>query len=320
MQTTTNTIKLNLKELNNYSLFNKQSALDESTWNYVEWLHDNDFPQSVVDVLLHLGSRSLRVLGISFPKQSTIAASTGISRQTVSTALKTLTNLGIIDSVRLLNKWRASGKVYRIKPFNLDSLHQHFTSVYGYGVNDTNTLTMINEFEPYPTETCSKDLKETYATQDVNDNQSIKIDRKDMTPYQQLKQFVSYFVNNSKVVYKVWGIWLAKTKQALKTNATGFKMDVDLLLRAIRVTMQSYKEGKTSNITGYFSGVLSNILAKENSAESDSALAAPIAHVTTGKQRTEQVPDWFKKKYDASQDEGIDFEAEQAKIWAKLGY
>lgn len=270
----TNIIKLNLKELHKYSLFRKQDELNQNIWSYVEWLNDNDFPQSVVDVLLNLGSRSLRVLGISFPKQSTIAADTKYSRQTVSKAIKTLESLKIIDSVDLLNKWRKSGKVYRIKPFSLTDLQQHFTTVYGIEPNSTNELTLMFPFEPYQTKTNSLNN----VTDKTVYNESADINVKDLTPFQRLKRFISNFTHDTSLTHRLYAAW--------KVIATDIN-DTDTLMRAVKVVLRAAEDKVTSNPIGYFKGIVRKMSAKTSNTVEPATQA-------TSTSKVEREPNWLE--------------------------
>lgn len=307
----TNIIKLNLKALHKYSLFKRQADLNESVWQYVEWLKDNDFPQSVIDVLLNLGSRSLRVLGISFPKQSTIAADTKYSRQTVSKAIKTLESLKIIDSVDLLNKWRKSGKVYRIKPFSLTDLQQHFTTVYGVEPNSTNELTLLSTFEPYQTKTNSLNN----VTDKTVYNESADINVKDLTPFQRLKSFISNFTHDTSLTHRLYAAW-----KAIATDIN----DTDTLMRAVKVVLRAVEDKVTSNPVGYFKGIVRKMWAKASNTVEPATQA-------TSTSKVEREPNWLddnrrqweakeaarQREQEQRQEESL--EEAQARVRRKLG-
>ena len=178
------TITLKAQELKRYSLFKKQDEMDRDIWRYVDWLQEHHVRQSVIDVLRNLGSRALMYLGIAFPKQQTIAKDLKLSDKTVNLAIKDLEALGIIESRRTLNGWRASGKVYQIKPFCLERLSQKVKSVTCVKPSHTNDFTLVSDFEPYPTK--QKFLKKDVApTGETSHSQNTV-----KTFYQKLKALV----------------------------------------------------------------------------------------------------------------------------------
>lgn len=158
---------INFEELRKYESFTTIEQMDESIRDYTEHLRQ-DVAQSVVDVLWCLGRSSLRLVGMSFMKQQTIAKLTGYSRKTVNKALKTLEAFGVIDSVRTqTKKGRPSVKVVRILPFCLDRLHQTVTSNKANETNNDATLKPIKNFEPINTESIKQE------SNNISDNQSI---------------------------------------------------------------------------------------------------------------------------------------------------
>lgn len=208
------TITLNTKELKRYSLFKKQDEMDRDIWRYVEWLNEHNVRQSVIDVLLHLGSRALMTLGIAFPKQTTIAKCLKLSDKTVNLAIKDLEALEIIDSKRTLNGWRASGKVYRIKPFCIERLSQKVKSVKCVKPYSANDLTLVSEFEPYSSE--SPTLKKDVAAKADSSNAPAKT----KTFYQRLKELAQArkgtIANFSKLMSIIFGRIKKLKKEAVQ--------------------------------------------------------------------------------------------------------
>ncbi|MFE4525840.1 hypothetical protein ACFRCQ_27860 [Cytobacillus firmus] len=144
---------INFQELRKFESFKSISEMDESIYEYIDYLR-NEVASSVIDVLLCLGRASLRCIGISFMKQATIANATGYSRKTINKAMKELEEFGVVDSVRTKTTkgGRPSVKVVRILPFCLERLQQRVTSRETNEVNADKGLTLIDEFEPFVTE------------------------------------------------------------------------------------------------------------------------------------------------------------------------
>lgn len=143
---------IDIQELKKHESFPSVEEMDKSIYSYIDHIR-KDVPQSVIDVLLCLGKASLRCVGLSFMKQATIAEQTGYSRKTINKALKTLESLGVVDSVRTKTKaGRPSVKVMRILPFCLERLQQGVTSYTSNKASNDGGLTLIDEFEPFETE------------------------------------------------------------------------------------------------------------------------------------------------------------------------
>jgi biotin operon repressor len=115
---------IEFQELKMHQSFSTIDEMDNSIYSYIEHIR-KEVPQSVIDVLLCLGRASLRCVGISFMKQTTIANITGYSRKTINKALKTLEALGVVDSVRTKTKsGRPSVKITRILSFCLEGYNK----------------------------------------------------------------------------------------------------------------------------------------------------------------------------------------------------
>jgi biotin operon repressor len=149
---------IDIQELKKHESFPSVEEMDKSIYSYIDHIR-KDVPQSVIDVLLCLGKASLRCVGVSFMKQATIGEQTGYSRKTINKALKTLESLGVVDSVRTKTKaGRPSVKVIRILPFCLERLQQGVTSYIGDKASHDWGLTLIDEFEPFVTESQKQEI------------------------------------------------------------------------------------------------------------------------------------------------------------------
>lgn len=167
---------LDLKQIAKYSPFDSVPDMDATIYRTVDEIR-GIVANSVVSVLRALGAASLRLPGISFMKQRTIAKKTGYSRVTVNKSLNVLGRLGIIDSVRTQTAaGRPSVKIYRIKPFNVDTLHQQLSTMYADKINPGAGLRLMGTFEPLVAES-KRHLKND--NKDVENNQQPHEDPKE---------------------------------------------------------------------------------------------------------------------------------------------
>jgi hypothetical protein len=98
-----------LIELKEHATFQQQSEMDNTIYEYIERLRNDEVAESVIEVLLFLGRSSLRVLGVSFAKYDTIGKAVGKSKSTVIRAVRTLKEYGMIDVIPTLKKWQGYG-------------------------------------------------------------------------------------------------------------------------------------------------------------------------------------------------------------------
>jgi hypothetical protein len=158
---------IEFQELKKHESFSTIDEMDNAIYSYIEHIR-KDVPQSVIDVLLCLGRASLRCVGLSFMKQSTIANLTGYSRKTINKALKTLEVLGVVDSVRTKTKaGRPSVKIVRILPFCLERLQPAVTTREVDEAKGDNGLTLIDEFEPIKTESQKQEKENNKENQSI---------------------------------------------------------------------------------------------------------------------------------------------------------
>lgn len=309
------TITLNTKELKRYSLFSKQDEMDRSIWSYVEWLNEYNVRQSVIDVLLHLGSRALMTLGIAFPKQTTIAKCLKLSDKTVNLAIKDLEALDIIESKRTLNGWQASGKVYRIKPFCLERLSQKVKSVKCVKPYSTNELTLVSDFEPYSSEapTLKKDVAAKADSSNTTD--------KPKTFYQRLKELAQArkgaIPNFSKLMNIIFGRMKKLKKEAVQLTHQQLENVMYQAFNAL--LLKKNVQNDEAMLNTIMTNKLNDILKPTHQ---------PAASV-----KTEQEPDWLEEnrrqwaaKEAARQqeqakrvDDDEDLEAYKQRVLAKLG-
>ena len=295
------TITLKTQELKRYSLFKKQDEMDKDIWRYVEWLQTYNVRQSVVDVLLHLGGRALMVLGIAFPKQTTIAKSLNITPKTVNLALKDLEAFGIIDSQRTLNGWQASGKVYRIQPFCIERLSQKVKSVDCVKPYSTNELTLVSEFEPYSTET--QTLKKDVAP--TGEPSATPVPYRNL--YQKLKALVQARTGAIPNFTQLMKVIFGKIKKMRAEGMLGMSNEQleNIMYQSLDVLL--HKKG-VKNPLAMLNAIINNKIADVRQAKQQpSAARAP---------KTETLPDWFATRHEKVEPAPLSA-AEQAELDAR---
>jgi hypothetical protein len=143
-----------LIELKEHATFRQQSEMDNTIYEYIEQLRNDEVPESVIDVLLFLGRSSLRVLGVSFAKYDTIGKAVGKSKSTVIRAVRTLKEYGMIDVIPTLKKWHGYGasrkksvNVILVTPQN-ETTVTHDEATAGKGQTDeTQSESLVNKHQ-----------------------------------------------------------------------------------------------------------------------------------------------------------------------------
>lgn len=226
-------LTINLKELQKYATFKKQSEMDDDIYRHIVKLRADEVPTSVIDVLLCLGRSSLRVLGVSFNRYETIAQSIGKSKSTVLRAVRALKEYGIIDVIPTLKKWGSYGhsrkrsvNVIRVLPVT----SQDETSVQTVEATSCNDSNENMQAEPII-------HKHSLLS---NDN-----------TYARFKQLI----DDQKLRNKIYGIWLAHTRYIRNSYD-----DTLLLNIGIRAVLVTFKARGIRNPPGYYNGVLDRML------------------------------------------------------------
>lgn len=248
--------------LEQYSTFETVAAMDAAVEQHIQQ-HYFELTESERAIVFMLVSRSLMHPGASHLKAETIADQVGVSTKTVYRSVKKLGELGIIEKVpgTKLNGIKGAN-IYRILPYVPSGVSQRVTAHKVSSSKDQAPKT-----ENQPSISFNQNLKDhnTYAPQASVAEEDVDklLVTKEQTPYQRMKTFIANFIDDKKLTYKIYGIWLAQTKRCINVP------DIDIAIEAIKYTMQAVKAKQVRSVTGYFNNTLSNLLDKyyEGSAE-----------------------------------------------------
>lgn len=240
--------------LEQYSTFESVAAMDAAVEQHIQQ-HYFDLTESERAIVFMLASRSLLHPGASHLKAETIADQVGVSTKTVYRAVKRLVELGIIAKVpgTKLNGIKGAS-IYCILPYVPSEVSQRVTAHKG-----NNDKAQVPKFENQPSISFNQNLKDhnTYASQaSAEENVDKLLVTKEQTSYQRMKTFIANFMDDKKLTYKLYGIWLAQTKRCINVP------DIDIAIEAIKYTMQAVKAKRVRSVTGYFNNTLSNLLDK----------------------------------------------------------
>ena len=236
-----------------YTTFESVEEMDQHVEKHIQ-AHYYNLTKSERAIVFKLASHSLQYPGASHLKAETIADSLGISTKTVYRAIKKLESLGIIKKVNYTRgKGGQGANIYIILPHNVPA--EMSERVEWDKPNNDAVCRPQSENQPLNSFNQNNNLIDTYAAQPSESVDKL-LTTKEQTPYERLKRFISYFVNDSKLASKCYGIFIAQTAKQIN------KPDIDIAIEALKYTFRAVKNGRVKSITGYFNNTLKNILDK----------------------------------------------------------
>lgn len=239
-----------------YTTFTSVEEMDQHVEKHIQE-HYYSLTKSERAIVFKLASHALQYPGASHLKAETIADSLGISTKTVYRAIKKLESLGIIKKVNYTRgKGGQGANIYVILPFRLNVPAEMSERQNAENVDNDNVQEIKSENQPLNSFNLLNNSKDTYAAQSITNDVDKLLVTKEQTPYQKLKQFVSYFVSDSKLASKCYGIFLAQVSKQIN------KPDIDIAIEALKYTFRAVKRKKVYSITGYFNNTLRNLLDK----------------------------------------------------------
>lgn len=237
-----------------YTTFESVEEMDQHVEKHIQ-AHYYNLTKSERAIVFKIAAHALQHPGASHLKAETIANSLGISTKTVYRAIKKLESLGIIKKVNYTRgKGGQGANIYIILPHNVPAKMSERQNA--ENVDNDNVQEIKSENQPLNSFNQNNNLIDTYATQSVSEKVDNLLTTKEQTPYERLKRFVSYFVNDSKLASKCYGIFLAQTAKQIN------KPSIEIAIEALKYTFRAVKRKKVYSITGYFNNTLKNILDK----------------------------------------------------------
>lgn len=236
-------VRLAKKFANFDNIDSLNSAVRQHLYN-----HKHELTPSSITVLKLLARHAAKYKGVAFLKINTIAELTDLSRSTVIRALKLLDETGIVlkrhvirpksggngANIYVIQKYRKQSETPQVEPRE-----------------ETETVTETSpETEKTDTETSISLKQEIFS--------NLRMPTQSLTPYQRFKRLIECYQSDKKVVYKIYGIFLAQIKYL--RNCYDFDELLGVGLLAVKTTFNSVKKKRVKSLTGYYSGTLSNLL------------------------------------------------------------
>lgn len=241
---------LNLKK---YAHFTDTKAMDEATRNHID-AHSkalNKTDRAILEsIRLHSVSQCATKLLVK-----TIADEIGKSKLTVRRSLSKLVRLNIIDRIatyRPINVGQGAS-ILLIKPFISQNDTPEMTP---REVLENPTVPTIEEAKKegvsssFITKGLNPSLHDTYASQ--------------TSLYNRFKSILSTTIGDTGVASKLFGIYKAQSirMQRFEVHADKGELFEVLAIQALQITTQATKRKKIKSMTGYYDGVLRELISK----------------------------------------------------------
>lgn len=200
-----------------------------------------DLTRSTYRVLDVLHRYSSKYYGVSYRSKSKIATELGISRKTVTRACQQLESLGIIKQYELKrhngDKRRSSNAIVfvAIEPANKENVPTECP----------NEETLLNSNKP------KQSFHDSYAYQQPS-------------LYNRFKSILSNSTGNTEPASKLFGIYRSKSIKLMKWDYLKDEQATfeAMAIQALQITVQATKNKRIKSITGYYDGVLRELIDK----------------------------------------------------------
>lgn len=226
------TIIANAETFENLSTFESIEQLNETVREYKRQFMGT-LTNTELALLDVLHNYSAKYKGVSFLCKNKIGELIGKSRRTVIRVCQRLEALGIIRQIPMkrASDMQQTSNAIVIQAANL-ATSQHVTQEAREDVTPKRQTPSLKQ-EPY--------IHNTYKG-----------------PYVRFKEYVGYFVKDTKLTNRLYGVYLAQTHYLQDCYESSDLLNI--AIQAVKTAFQATKRKKIRNIAGYFDGVLDRML------------------------------------------------------------
>ncbi|PKG30917.1 helix-turn-helix domain-containing protein [Cytobacillus horneckiae] len=226
--------------LTDYQTFQSKQQLNEAVADHLS-AHHYELSEIVREVLNTIARYAVKFAGAAHLKAATLAELIGKSEKTIRRAINRLHELRIIRKVattRKLSGGQGANIIQILPASSIDDqaeVSMRQDAVEPVVASDGH---IENENEPFIS------FKQNTV---INNN-----------TYCMFKQSVSYFVNDSQLTNKLYGIFLAQTSYIKHCYESSELLDCGI--EAVMTTFKATKRKPIRNMAGYYHGVLDRVL------------------------------------------------------------
>lgn len=235
-----------------YSNFKDLESFNSSIRQHL-YNKKHNLTKSAMIIYKVLARFAAKYTGCAFLKIDSIVDKAEVSRSTVIRALKLLQELGMIVRHHMM-RTKSGGhgaNLYVFRPYVKEAENLTEQS------KDTPNMELRKDSQISENTTAEDQNSEPEA--EILESKDIKIlNKRICSPYERFKSICFSFVKDKKLLYRLYGVFLAQTKY-LKDAYTEKEL-MDTAVYAVRTTFYTTKKQKINNLPGYFNGVLSKCL------------------------------------------------------------
>lgn len=247
------TVKMTLSNLEKYAHFTDTQAMDDATRNHID-AHSKELNKTDKAILesirLHSVSQCATKLLVK-----TIADEVGKSKLTVRRSLSKLVRLNIIDRIstyRPINVGQGAS-ILSIRPF--------------ISQNDTPEMTPREVVEKPTVPTVEKVKKEGVSSSFITNKPKQSLHdtfQSEPSLYNRFKSILSNTINDTAPASKLFGIYKAQSIKLQRFDHLKNEQETfdTLAIQALQITTQATKKKKIKSLTGYYDGVLRELISK----------------------------------------------------------
>jgi len=244
---------MTLSNLKKYAHFTDTQAMDDATRNHID-AHSKDLNKTDKAILesirLHSVSQCATKLLVK-----TIADGVGKSKLTVRRSLSKLVRLNIIDRIstyRPINVGQGAS-ILSIRPF--------------ISQNDTPEMTPREVVEKPTVPTVEKVEKEGVSSSFITNKPKQSLHdtfQSEPSLYNRFKSILSNTINDTAPASKLFGIYKAQSIKLQRFDHLKNEQETfdTLAIQALQITTQATKKKKIKSLTGYYDGVLRELISK----------------------------------------------------------
>lgn len=237
--------------LTDYAYFTNKHDMDEAVKQHISthWNSMNDTDRTVLDMIRRYSVK----YGAAHLKHETIQKAIGKSNATVRRAIRKLEKLGIIERIHYIRPVMSGlgANIYVIKPPNDQST-----------LNSRKDDEKPSDNKAQPTNSKNEPLFSKSITKDPNITSPAE--QFPTTLFGKMKSLLSSTIGESALVRRIFGVYRQQSLQILKFSIHEDKGELfeQLALQSLHISMQATKRQKIRNLSGYYAGVLRELIDK----------------------------------------------------------
>jgi len=244
---------MTLLNLKNYAHFTDTEAMDKATNEHVHrnWYKMNKTDRTVLDMIRRYSVK----YGAAHLKHETIAKQVGKSISTIKSVIAKLIDLGILEKVKFIRRVLSGmgANIYSILPFKEENC------LAKTGGRENSETPYVPTFEPLKNEKEAFNLYTKDPKQSLHDTYASQ-----PSLFNRFKSILANSTGDLSIASRLFGIYRSQSIQLLRFEHLKNEQETfdSLAIHALQITTQATKNKRIKSITGYYDGVLRELIGK----------------------------------------------------------